>query len=412
MIKTVFFFLLALRMSAAPIERTFTEGAVNFPNPERGFYTRDPAPGRRLIMVELDLRAFKDRPLTAEKLAELHGRMTEARRAGVKLIFRAAYGFTGRDYRADPKDLGRILGHIRQISAVLAENADVLLTVQAGFLGPWGEWHGSNWGDPPSLEARRAVLVGWLAALPAPVTVQVRRPMFIRDIFPNEIDAARVGWHDDSFMALPDDLGTYVAHGWSRERELQWCNQHDRSVPFGGETIELSGQTPIAEVMREMELLHLTFLNAEYQRQTLQRWRASEYHGENAGLLLEQRIGYRLVAENLRCAARRGKLYFDLTLTNAGFASPLQPRVVTAALLRDHEVRTVELTDDPRQWGPWAGTIMLHGAIPLPPGRWRLALRLGDPAPGLREDGRYDIRFENSDIPFLDTGGWNILADL
>ncbi len=79
-----------------------------------------------------------------------------------------------------------ILGHIHQLEKVFLENRDVLYGVQAGFLGPWGEWHGSNWGDPPSLQARRSVLFALLDAVPEPVTVHVRRPMFIRDIFAGE----------------------------------------------------------------------------------------------------------------------------------------------------------------------------------------------------------------------------------
>ena len=44
-----------------------------------------------------------------------------ARQHGFKVIFRAAYGFTNQDYRVDPKDLDRIVGHIRQIGVVLTE---------------------------------------------------------------------------------------------------------------------------------------------------------------------------------------------------------------------------------------------------------------------------------------------------
>src|SRR5688572_30007308 len=143
-------------------ERIFQESREIFPNPERGFYspvmtgrTRNldglRERGISLLLVQTDLREFKERDLSTEKLTEIRESLTAARGAGLKVIFRAAYGYTDRDYRADPKDMGRILGHIRQMGAVLTENADVLCGVQAGMLGPWGEWHGSNWGDPPSL---------------------------------------------------------------------------------------------------------------------------------------------------------------------------------------------------------------------------------------------------------------------
>ena len=210
----------------APAERVFRESREVFPNPERGFY----APrahdrmdrlddlrkqGISLLLVEMNLRDFKDRDLTPAKLDELRKAFAAARSRGLKIIFRAAYGFTGRDYRADPKDMNRIVGHIRQLGTVLTEDRDVLSGVQAGFLGPWGEWHGSNWGDPPSLDARRRVLFALLDAVPSPISVQVRRPMFIRDIFAGEPGGSelseatafsgsrlsRTGWHDDAFLA-------------------------------------------------------------------------------------------------------------------------------------------------------------------------------------------------------------------
>src|SRR5215211_7059951 len=183
--------------AAGEKERVYRESRENFPNPERGFYAPRMShrmdrledlrqQGISLLLVEMDLRDFKERDLTPEKLEELRQAFAAARQRGLKAIFRAAYGFTSQDYRADPQDMDRILGHIRQLGGVFAQDRDVLCGVQAGFLGPWGEWHGSNWGDPPSLEARRAVLFGLLDAVPSPIAVQVRRPMFIRDIFADE----------------------------------------------------------------------------------------------------------------------------------------------------------------------------------------------------------------------------------
>jgi hypothetical protein len=48
----------------------------------------------------------------------------------LKAIVRFAYGLTGRDYRADPKDLDRLVGHIRQLGKVFQDNHDVQYGVQ------------------------------------------------------------------------------------------------------------------------------------------------------------------------------------------------------------------------------------------------------------------------------------------
>ena len=427
-------------------ERVFQESREIFPNPERGFY----APvktgrmknldglrqqGISLLFVETDLREFKERDLSPEKLTEIREAFAAARRAGLKVIFRAAYGYTGRDYRADPKDMDRILSHIRQMGVVLTENADVLCGVQAGMLGPWGEWHGSNWGDPPSLEARRKVLFAWLDVLPAPITVDIRRPMFIRDIYADEPGGstlseataysgsrlARTGFHDDSFLALPDDSGTFVEAGWDRQRELQWCSQHGRFTPSGGETVPTSARTPISQVVSEMERFHTSYLNIAYHTGTLESWRQAEYQGENGFLQIARRLGYRFVAQRLRypAKAKSGEICrIELTLTNVGFASPHLPREVAFALAQGDGKparRFVLKNADARRWGAEAGTVTLQGEISVPaglaPGKWQLMIQLADPSPSLRDDGRYAIRLANEDIVFIEQTGWNTLAD-
>jgi hypothetical protein len=427
--------------------RVFRESSESFPNPERGFYTPRNhnqmtglnnlrKQGISLLLVEMNLREFKDRDLTPAKLDELRRAFESARTHGLKIIFRAAYGFTNRDYRADPKDMSRILGHIRQLGAVFGENRDVLAGVQAGFLGPWGEWHGSNWGDPPSLEARRAVLFGLLDAVPQPITVHIRRPMFIRDIFANEPGGSelsektafsgsrlsRTGLHDDAFLALPDDMGTFAQRGWNRQRELDWCNRHGRFTPFGGETVGPAANTPIEQVIREMELFHTTYLNIAYHPRVLRRWRESEYKGENTFAVVAQRLGYRFVAKRLDYTPelKPGEsLHFDLTLANVGFASPHLPRHAVVGVWHGADpnpiVQSAFSDADPRLWGPEAGLVHVRGEIRLPgnapTGDYRLGLLLADPSDRLRLDGRYAIRLADEEIPFSEKEGWNTLVD-
>jgi hypothetical protein len=445
--------LLALGLTVGPAraqdaadwrEVRYRESDAAFPNPERGFYAprmsdrmgrlddlRDR--GITLLLVEVDLKAFKDRDLTPEKLDEVRTAFAEARRHGLKVIIRAAYGFTGRDYRADPQDMGRILGHVRQLGEVYREDRDVLCGVQAGFLGPWGEWHGSNWGDPPSLEARRAVLFALLEAVPGPIGVQVRRPMFIRDIFADEPAGAelteamarggsrlsRTGWHDDALLSPPTDMGTYAQPGWDRGRELLWCANHGRFTPFGGETVPSSARTPIEQVVRELELLHATYLNSAYHRGTLDGWRGAEYRGGTGLEHVGRRLGYRLVADRLRhtrAVGPGGELLVELDVRNVGFASPHLPREVALVLDRGDQAHRVALGDvDPRRWGPEAGTVTLRGALPVPAdaprGRWRLSLHLADPSPRLRGDGRYAIRLASEGVTFDEASGRNVLAE-
>ena len=389
--------------------------------------------GMTLLLVEVDLKAFKERDLTPEKLDEVRRAFAAVRQNGLKAIVRFAYGFTGRDYRSDPKDMDRILGHIRQLGKVFLENRDVLYGVQAGFLGPWGEWHGSNWGDPPSLQARRSVLFALLDAVPGPVTVHVRRPMFIRDIFAGDPGGAeiteatayggsrlsRVGWHDDALLSLPTDMGTYAQRGWDRERELRWCAEHGRFTPFGGRR----------SLHRLARRSHRSSANWNC---STRRTSTAATTGERSRVGGKRRIGaarptnisnagsdtasWRTACASTKVVTAGGTLRVELDLHNAGFASPHMPRDVALVLSQGDRTHRVALTDvDPRRWTPEAGTISLRGAMPIPAdargGRWRLALQLADPSPSLSGDGRYAIRLANEGITFDEAHGGNVLAE-
>mmetsp|Transcript_12656 Transcript_12656/g.27308 ORF Transcript_12656/g.27308 Transcript_12656/m.27308 type:complete len:216 (-) Transcript_12656:555-1202(-) len=97
----------------------------------------------------------------------------------VKCVLRFAYTDV-QGGAADPVK-SVVLTHISQLSGVLEANQDAILAVQAGFVGPWGEWHGSaNFAD--DLEGRRAIVGALLDAVPER-TVQIRTPSHKRALY-------------------------------------------------------------------------------------------------------------------------------------------------------------------------------------------------------------------------------------
>lgn len=420
----------------------FTASRDNFLNPERGFYVMVPIEsvgpaldlrqkGCSLIMMIMDIREFKDGDISQSKLDQLRKAFDNCRANGLKVIFRAAYGFTEDDYYKDPNDINRMLGHIRQLQPVFEENRDALYAVQAGFIGPWGEWHGSNLGDPPGVETRRAILFALLDVVPYPITVHIRRPAFIRDIFKdqpggNELteDAtygpsrlARTGWHNDALLSSIDDMKTYVEPGWSRQRELDWSDNHCRYTPFGGETADLTDESKPDNAVYELAKLHASYIHLGYHPEVIKRWMNAEYQGENAFKYIERRLGYRFVleqAETSKEVVPGGGLHLTLRIKNNGFSAPHLPRPVFLALTDGQRIafKTALPDADPRRWTPEKGAIVIdcHIRIPddIPPGNWNLALLLNDPSERLKDDGRYSIRLANSDVEYLPDSGLNI----
>lgn len=391
-----------------------------FANPERGFYVQRAAEdigdltdlrkqGISLLLLTLDLKNYRNRSLDDAKLSVLDEAMQVVRGAGMKVIFRAAYGFTDADYRVDPAELALIRRHISAISKTLTRHAPSVFAVQAGMLGPWGEWHGSTHGDPPSLGARKAVLETWLERLPAKIFLQVRRPMFLRDM---SADLKRCGFHNDALLALPDDMGTYAEAGWDRQRELDWCAAHLGAVPFGGETVPGSEATPPAMVMDELMKLRTTYLNSGYHSGTLSKWEQSAMPAGSLLDIIKRRLGYRLVASHLEMESQQVKLHFR----NEGFSPPLTPRRVSFAWYDTEHRKAVgeiitrlQATDG---WRPENGAIVLSSQLPARPsdGDFVPALRLADDSAALADDGRHCIRLAGGAVDYDEAGGWNLFG--
>lgn len=394
-------------------------------NPERGFYSQHAvedagdfegirATGSTIILLTVNLKDFRNRQLNDAKLDEIDSALKAVRKAGLKVIFRAAYGFTDADYRVDPEDLGLIRRHIRKISEVLSKHAPVVWAVQAGMLGPWGEWHGSNHGDPPSLEARQAVVDSWLKDLPQEIFLQVRRPMFLREMFPSKNDKAllRTGWHNDAMLANPDDMGTYSGgDDWGRDKELEWCEIQARRTPFGGETVPASEATGAQQVIYELKLLRLTYLNRGYHGGTLDRWKQLELDQHSLYRQVEAKMGHRWTFRELRMAQNNKAV--RLKLENTGFAPLYTPRKVELAWLDPKTMAPmkplVATTADLKGLTVESGVLEITAALPPSLVGSVLGIRIPDHTEALREDGRYAIHLVGA-RQFDSRSGWNVVA--
>ena len=93
--------------------------------------------------------------LTPDLLRKLDRDFDAARRAGVGVILRFAYTLPPDGVWPPPTPYGdapvaRTLHHIRQLGPVLRRNADVIETVQQGFIGLWGEGYYTDYFSDPN----------------------------------------------------------------------------------------------------------------------------------------------------------------------------------------------------------------------------------------------------------------------
>ena len=126
--------------------------------------------------------------------------------------------------------------------------------LQAGFIGAWGEWHSAARIAQEDYVARAAIIKRLLEALPEERMLQVRVPKYKRlalrqpalaafvevdetNAF-TQIPAARIGFHNDGFLAGPSDGGTWPEpphFGQPGNPEFDYMTRESPFVPVDGE---------------------------------------------------------------------------------------------------------------------------------------------------------------------------------
>ena len=279
---------------------TYKPSRADFANPERGFYAysdfnteKKPTAldaaalvrakaeaGYRLSLIHQAyfLPDYRDAEhLPAEFLTRVGNDLASARAAGVKLILRFAYR-PNANYEGEPvyRDPARstILQHLADLKPVLKAHAGVIAYVDAGLIGPWGEWHSAtpnnsdkdpgndpdgplmaelygspdpvsdapggdpqdpnynllNWDRKLPNAITKEVIEKLLEVVPASRPIGIRYPLAKAALLEGDVTAkltkpldattayhntlrARLGAINDCFLASSDDYGTYYYGG-------------------------------------------------------------------------------------------------------------------------------------------------------------------------------------------------------
>ncbi|HUQ65464.1 MAG TPA: DUF4832 domain-containing protein [Flavitalea sp.] len=405
-----------------------------FPNPERGFIhnVEIHSEGEQLNPVMLSslknenvsmilrlyyLENFKDKPISDAELSLIKSDMQKLRDAGVKCVLRFAY--TDNMSKSDaPYSI--ISQHLDQLETVFEENKDVIAFVQAGLIGAWGEWHSSSNGLA-TVDNERKVLDKLLSVLPEDMMVQVRTPGQKQQIFNTTapIDSsigytsekrARVGHHNDCFMASTDDYGTYT----NVQADKEYISNEGLFVPTGGETCPPdppSNSPGCPQATATMKLLRWTYLNLDWYQPIINAWKAAGCFDE-----LQRNLGYRLALQTANIPDHltiNQDLPVNMKITNKGYA-PLYNFKITTLVLKNitsGDIHEIEVPVDLRECKPLAEfkidkTVKTTG---IPPGTYDLYLKISDNSVGLKNRNEYSIRLANTNVWVTENGGMNNL---
>lgn len=416
----------------------FSEFDYSFANPERGFYIynffstennnvltadeirRHRSNGFTLMQNLYHLKGFIDKPISRDFLARIEANLTALRQGGAKAILRFSYSDSQEEKPWDPP-IDIVLKHIEQLKPIFIEYSDVIYTLEAGFIGAWGEWYYTDnfVMDPEAKEdfkLRRKVLESLLEALPKNRMICVRTPSFKLNLLDinvsdsiteskayNESTLSRIGSHNDCFLSSSNDQGTFSSLS---EREY-WQNESKYTI-MGGETCAPSTYSECENTISEMEKYHWSYLNSGYHPIVLNEWKESGCFEE-----INSRLGYRFLIKEIeytKSINNNESFTINASIKNDGFASLMNPRnleLIIESIENQQEIYVKELNYDPRNWE--SGVISkINASFKVTEGmsgkEFNVYFNLKDPSNNLKENSDFSIRFANKDMWDSKTG--------
>lgn len=341
-------------------------------------------PNGNLVVLFVDIGAFsssingeKDYDLDESFFSGIRATLENCRKNGSTVGLRFRYDANGIS-NPEPETFEKILEHIHQIAddGFLNDYEDIIMYVESGFVGAWGEQHSGKF---TSLEYKARLLDELLKIVPKSISVTVRTPNIICEwagIETDEIaeyvtesgsDAARIGLYNDGYMGSDTDLGTYINP--TRKESLQFMKKQMTHAYYGGEfsgNIEFAKQydTYLPEnSIAEMYDTHLSYINSNiwdlYKEYiytadlNIQNCDNSAYYGETVYKFMRDHIGYRFVLRDSDLTSETkqgGDVTVKFRIENTGFANPIKAQNSEVILEKGRKYMICDTDIDDREW--------------------------------------------------------------
>ena len=406
---------------------------------------KSPKPGRM---------GGSDIPLTEGALANVRATLANARANGAQGILRFGYAWDD-TIGSEPSDPAVVRTHIAQLGAVLREFPDVVLAVEGGMFGPWGEMNYSGYVAP---ERSVPIMNAWLEELPPETPLLVRSPCYLiwhAGMKSAEFDAAtregrldypgadRLGMYNDGYLGSMSDLGTWhgsppPSSGLTREMGVRWLATRKGGIPYGGE-FGYCGLTwvtnngplcnPKLNIVEEWYRTHLTYLRDFGEHQTIATFLSTlsldasltnfpgaphldEWLGRDLRSFVRAHLGYRFVVRAAQTepeARATAPLRLRLAIENTGFndihwATRANLVLAASGSPADAEAWRIPVALDLRRAHSGATTPFdLNATLPdLPAGEYDLLLdvRLDLPRPA-------GVTAPNPSVRLANAGAWD-----
>ena len=344
------FSLVFLNINAQTVQYVQSEEIFN--NPERGIQKYSQAKSSNYSLISNSnltnwkngedkvtvlyryfyLDTFLNSNISQTYLNNMQTDFTRIRNAGYKIIIRFAY--TDNQNSTQPQPVkSQILAHIEQIKPVIQANSDVILTIQLGWIGVWGEWYYTNnsteFGNEGNIttqqyQNRKQIVEATRNILPESF-YQLRYIKAKTEMYGQEF-VGNIGFYNDAFLNNYCDQGTFPCNGGSQGTPTTLSDQYlqiqTQRVPMTGETNGLNGnRTNCNNALIELDKYNWSTLNRDYHPQVWSGWIANGCKDE-----IVKRLGYRFVLKAITFTNSQNELTAQFNIKNVGFANTFTNR--------------------------------------------------------------------------------------
>ena len=420
--------------------QTYVESEEIFANPERGFLKQIYYTSQNLNQVQNARTVKKNREdenvtlyldnyfmmdyinsdISQSFLTRMENNFKALRDGGGKAVIRYSYKYdesiSSKPWDATKQQVSR---HIEQLEPYWHEYQDVILCLEAGFIGVWGEWYYTD--NFSNMKDRWDIVTQLLEALPEDLQLALRTPgykmKYLKHIGESvdpltaaeayqNTEKARLCGHNDCFVASNNDVGTYA-----NDEEREFWAADTKYTLMGGETCGECEYSDGANAIKEMAKYHWTYINDGYHQDVLNSWVEDGSMNE-----IKRRLGYRFVLREGTYTLQDNVYTAALSIENVGFAALAIPRDVELVFVNKEDAndKYVYKQDvDPRFW--MAGestTVELEANLDADMmGEYDVYLNLPDSHANLHDNPAFSIRLANEDM-WDEERGYNYLTDI
>lgn len=295
----------------------------------------------QLLLLEINLKNYSTSSLSGSALQQVDEILSTCKAEKKQVLLRFLYDWNGKARTTEPNSLSQIEEHMTQLSSTINTHKDCIYIIQGLFIGNYGEMNNSRFTDPSSVRE----LAEHLASVTDPnIYLSVRTPAQLRSILQSKNAlsdheaytgtlTSRLGLFNDGLLGSANDLGTYsdtpltdsldYEEKGTRQEELQFQELLCQYVPNGGEVTVDNPYNDIEQAVSDFSTMHISYLNADYDPEVLQKWKTTTYQNQNGYQYMQLHLGYRYLLQQSTLqfhslASDYAKLY--LSIGNDGFS--------------------------------------------------------------------------------------------